>query len=108
MTGLDAFFQAALMVGFAIASVRLAWTAYMPGRKPIRIFRAFGSVLTLAWSVWYGHAAFSSASLLGLADTARILQYMNLLMFLAWGFLWTENRWVREARKRLKELDSDG
>lgn len=105
LSGLDEFFQTGLMVGFAIASARLVYTAWRPGRRPIRIFRAIGAFITLAWSVWYGHAAFSTASFEALADSARILQYLNLLMFLSWGFLWTETRWIREARERLAELE---
>ena len=95
------------MVGFGIASARLAWTAYMPGRTPIRVFRGIGSVLTFLWAAFYGHAVWGTRDLASLADVARSLQYMNLLMFLSWGFLWTENQWIKEAKARLAELEAE-
>ena len=108
ITALDEIFQTALAVGFLAASVRLVYTAWMPGRRPIRIFRSIGAVVTFLWSAFYAHAVFGNVDIFVLADIARFLQYMNLLMFLAWGFLWTENRWWVEAQKRLAQLEAEG
>lgn len=109
MTRLDNAFQLLLAIGFSIACLRLLWTARQAGRKTIRIFRVVGAIVTASWATFYFHAVFGTAQLQQLADTARLLQYMNLVMFLTWAFVYTEDRWMREARERLKELEaSDG
>lgn len=100
-------FQLILAVGFGVASARLAYTA-MAGRRSIRVFRLVGSVLTACWSVYYFVAGLGDADLSIMINAARSLQYMNLAMFLLWGFLFHYEAWEIEARVKLEELIEDG
>ena len=105
MTSLDAFFQGVLAVGFAVASVRLVWTA-RNGRRNIRLFRLVGAGLAGGWSLFYVLAAWTSVGIHVLADMARVLNYFTLMMFILWGFLFHHEAWEIGARERLEAMEN--
>lgn len=107
MHTLAEIFQGILAAAFVVAGVRLAWVARW-GRRNVRPFRTVAALLSLAWGVWYAHAALSDVDILAMANVARFLQFGNVTIFLLMGFMFKNEQWEIRAKKKLKELNDDG
>lgn len=88
---LEAITQAILVVGFAVASVRL-WLLGARGTPVFRAFRWFAAVVLLFWTLFYVVAVldFHHPDLVSAGfqqNFARVLQYFNLTIFLLWPVL---------------------
>ena len=74
----------------------------------MRPFRTVAAVLSLAWGIWYGHAAFGDVDIETMANWARFFQFGNVTVFLLMGFMFKNEQWEIKAEKKLRELEDDG